>query len=81
MRELLCDYVLIAANTGMLQGTESYELKWKYLSWHNKNSNKALMMSEDGKTKQRELVARRNCIAYFKRIHIRSEDIAQFESA
>jgi integrase len=75
MRELLRDYVLILANTGMRHGTESYGLKWKHLSWHNKNGNKALMLSVDGKTKQRELVARRNCIAYFKRIHSRSEDI------
>ena len=75
MRELLRDYVLILANTGMRHGTESYGLKWKHLSWHNKNGNQALMLSVDGKTNQRELVARRNCIAYFKRIHSRSEDI------
>ncbi|MDO9206155.1 hypothetical protein [Methylotenera sp.] len=77
MRELLRDYVLILANTGMRHGTESYGLKWKHLSWHNKGDSKALMLSVDGKTKQRELVARRNCIDYFKRIHRRSEDIRQ----
>ena len=76
MRELLRDYVLILANTGMRHGTESYGLKWKHLSWHNKNGKQALMLSVDGKTNQRELVARRNCIAYFKRIHSRSEDIS-----
>ena len=75
MRELLRDYVLILANTGMRHGTESYGLKWKHLSWHNKNDSKSLMLSVDGKTNQRELVARRNCIDYFKRIHRRSEDI------
>ena len=75
MRELLRDYVLILANTGMRHGTESYGLKWKHLSWHRMNGEDMLVLSVDGKTKQRELIARRNCLAYFKRIHDRSEDI------
>lgn len=75
MRELLRDYVLILANTGMRHGTESYGLKWKHLSWHTINNEKLLVLSVDGKTKQRELIARRNCVAYFKRIHDRSDDI------
>jgi integrase len=75
MRELLRDYVLILANTGMRHGTESYGLKWKHVSWHLVNKEKLLVLSVDGKTKQRELIARRNCVAYFKRIHDRSEDI------
>jgi integrase len=33
MRELLRDYVLILANTGMRHGTESYGLKWKHISF------------------------------------------------
>lgn len=75
MRELLRDYVLILANTGMRHGTESYGLKWKHMSWHNVNGEDLLVLSVDGKTKQRELIARRNCLAYFKRIHRRSDDI------
>lgn len=75
MRELLRDYVLILANTGIRHGTESYGLKWKHLSWHTQNGKKALMLSVDGKTKQRDVVARTNCVDYFKRIHSRCEDI------
>ena len=60
MRELLRDYVLLLANTGMRHGTESYGVKWKHLSWYDANGERVLMVSVDGKTKQRELVARRN---------------------
>jgi hypothetical protein len=51
MRELLRDYVLILANTGMRHGTESYGLKWKHISFHTgKNGRRYLMMNVDGKT-------------------------------
>jgi len=75
MRELLRDYVLILANTGMRHGTESYGVKWKHLSWYDANGEKVLMVSVDGKTKQRELVARRNCTKFFMRIHDRANDL------
>ena len=75
MRQLLRDYVLILANTGMRHGTESYGIKWKHLSWHIDGNRRVLMISVNGKTKQRELVARDNCAAYFKRIHNRADDL------
>lgn len=75
MRQLLRDYVLILANTGMRHGTESYGLKWKHLSWHMDGDRRVLMISVSGKTKQRELVARDNCAAFFKRIHDRADDL------
>ena len=75
MRQLLRDYVLILANTGMRHGTESYGIKWKHLSWHMDGDRRVLMISVNGKTKQRELAARDNCAAYFKRIHDRAEDL------
>ena len=78
MRELLRDYVLILANTGMRHGTESYGLKWKHLSWYDANGEKVLMISVDGKTKQRELVARRNCTNFFMRIHDRANDLQNY---
>jgi integrase len=75
MRQLLRDYVLILANTGMRHGTESYGIKWKHLCWHMDGDRRVLMISVNGKTKQRELAARDNCAAYFKRIHDRAEDL------
>ena len=78
MRELLRDYVLLLANTGMRHGTESYGLKWKHLSWYDANGERVLMVSVDGKTKQRELVARRNCTKFFMRIHDRANDLQNF---
>lgn len=75
MRELLRDYVLILANTGMRQGTESYGLKWKHLSEFEQGGRRYLAIWVDGKTGPRELIARHNCVAYFKRIHGRSHDI------
>ena len=78
MRELLRDYVLLLANTGMRHGTESYGLKWKHLSWYDANGEQVLMVSVDGKTKQRELVARRNCTKFFMRIHDRANDLQSY---
>jgi integrase len=75
MRQLLRDYVLILANTGMRHGTESYGIKWKHLSWHVDEGRRVLMISVDGKTKQRDIVARHNCINFFKRIHRNADDL------
>lgn len=75
MRYLLRDYVLILANTGMRHGTESYGIKWKHLSWHINDGVRVLMISVDGKTGQRELVARHSAVRYFKRIHSRAIDL------
>lgn len=75
MRELLRDYVLILANTGMRHGTESYGLKWKHISFFEDKGRQYLLMSVNGKTGQRELVARHNVASYLKRIHSRTDDI------
>jgi len=75
MRELLRDYVLILANTGMRHGTESYGLKWKHISFFEEKGRQFLLMNVNGKTGQRELVARHNVVAYLQRIHKRTVDI------
>jgi integrase len=75
MRELLRDYVLILANTGMRHGTESYGLKWKNISYFNDKGRQYLLMHVDGKTGKRELVARHNVVPYLQRIHKRTDDI------
>jgi integrase len=59
----------------MRHGTEAYGIKWKHLSWHMNEGTRVLMVSVDGKTGQRELVARHNTIRYFKRLHSRAIDL------
>jgi integrase len=75
MRELLRDYVLILANTGMRHGTESYGLKWKNISYFNDKGRQYVLMHVNGKTGPRELVARHNVVPYLQRIHKRTDDI------
>ncbi len=76
MRELLRDYVLILANTGMRYGTESQNVKWKHISWLNhKDGSRYLIIAVDGKTGRRELIARHNVLVYLKRIQSRFADL------
>ena len=77
MRELLRDYVLILANTGIRPGKEADNIKWKQIRWHrNASGERNLMILVSGKTGQRELVARHGCEAYLKRIQSRFPDLA-----
>ena len=80
MRYLLRDYVLILANTGMRHGTESYGLKWKHIQSITDNNKSYLIMSVNGKTGQRELIARPNCRRYLERIYKRSTDLKQYKT-
>ncbi len=76
MRRLLHDYVLILANTGMRHGTESMNLKWKDIDWYiGKNKKKYLMLTVDGKTGNRQLIARHRVVDYLTRIKNRFNDL------
>ncbi|MBM3354829.1 MAG: site-specific integrase [Betaproteobacteria bacterium] len=79
MRELLRDYVLVLANTGMRHGTESMNLKWRNIDWHIKNKEKHLRMFVNGKTGPRHLIARHNTADYLKRIQQRFSDLAKLD--
>src|ERR1019366_7283226 len=76
MRELLRDYILILANTGMRHGTEAQNLRWKNISTFEMDGRSYVAMYVKGKTKARELIARHSCLIYLKRIHARCRDIA-----
>ena len=67
MRELLRDYVLILANTGMRHGTEAQNLRWKHISAFEQDGRSYVAMWVKGKTKERELIARHSCLIYLKR--------------
>jgi integrase len=77
MRELLYDYVLVLANTGMRPGTETDNLKWKHIRIEKIDGEEQLVLNVSGKTGPRELVARHNCVDYLKRIHKRTEAIKE----
>ena len=76
MRELLRDYVLILANTGMRHGTEAQSLHWKNIEWYEGEDRKLyLQVTVSGKTGTRQLIARHNCVAYLTRLKNRFKDL------
>jgi integrase len=66
-REVLRNYVLILANTGMRHGTEALDLKWKNLLWVNDAGETYLGLYVSGKTGNRPLIARDRAIRPFER--------------
>ncbi|MGV7222423.1 MAG: tyrosine-type recombinase/integrase [Nitrospinales bacterium] len=71
MRELLRDYISILINTGMRHGTETYNLKWKHIETIEHNGRSYLRIWVNGKTGERELIARKNVRRYLERIRQR----------
>jgi hypothetical protein len=66
-REVLRDYVLFLANTGVRHGTEALGLRWKNISWHQDRKERYLMVNVDGKTGKRAAVARDTVETYLLR--------------
>jgi integrase len=66
MRELLRDYVLIMANTGMRHGTEAQNLKWQHITQFEDNGQSYLEMSVSGKTGRRDLLKQRLDLPVFR---------------
>ncbi len=79
MRELLRDYVLVLANTGMRHGTEALNLKWRDVEWIAKDGQRYLQFTVNGKTGKRTLIARHAAEDYLKRIQERFDDLKKLE--
>jgi integrase len=77
MRELLRDYVLILANTGMRHGTESLGLKWRDIQWITTDGERYLQFTVNGKTGKRTLIARHNTQDFLERLQLRNEAISK----
>ena len=75
MRELLRDYVLILANTGMRHGTEALGLKWRDIAWVVRRGERYIQITVSGKTGKRELIAYHHTEDYLKRIAERDENL------
>lgn len=77
MREMLRDYVLVLANTGMRHGTEALNLKWKDIHWITTNGERYLQFTVNGKTGERTLIARHNTQDYLERLQLRNPAISK----
>ena len=76
MRELLWDYVLVLANTGIRHGTEAQSLKWSDVEfWKGDDKQNYLRLSVAGKTGRRSLIARDGTENYLQRIQARFDDL------
>ena len=76
MRKLLRDLVDVLIWTGMRQGTESMNLKWKHIEWHTENQVRYLRLWVSGKTGERWLIAKHECLDVLKRLQQNQPDIA-----
>lgn len=66
-REVLHNYVLFLANTGVRHGTEALGLRWRNIEWHEKDGERYLVVNVDGKTQKRAAVARDRVEKYLDR--------------
>ena len=57
-REVLRNYVLFLANTGVRHGTEALGLRWRNIEWQDSGGEAYLVVNVDGKTRKRSAVAR-----------------------
>ena len=78
MRLLLRDYVLILANTGIRQGTEIINLKWRDISLTKSKGREYLTMRIKGKTqKWRSIQVRHRVARYLERIKDRDTKLSK----
>lgn len=57
-REVMRNYVLFLANTGIRHGTEALNLKWRNIAWIGSGDDRYLAIYPSGKTGSREAIAR-----------------------
>ena len=66
-RETLRNYVLFLANTGVRHGTEALGLKWRNIEWYERDGERYLAVSVDGKTNKRTAIARDRVVDFLWR--------------
>lgn len=74
-RQLLRNYVLVLANTGIRAGTESMNLKWRNIAIEEHNKQRFMILYLDGKTGKRSITIRTECIRYFERVQEADKDL------
>ena len=67
IRETLRNYVLFLANTGIRHGTEALGLCWRNIEWYERDGERYLAVSVDGKTNKRTAIARDRVVDFLWR--------------
>jgi integrase len=76
VRNLLRDYVLILANTGIRAGTEAMNLKWQHITIVKQDGHEYLTLNVKGKTKKMRAIQVPHRVAiYLQRIQMRDDEI------
>jgi integrase len=72
LRNILRNYVLVLANTGIRAGTEAMNLRWQHISFFEEKGKRYLALQVNGKTGEREVIARHNTVRYLDRLRLLS---------
>ncbi len=76
VRNLLRDYVLILANTGIRAGTEAMNLKWRHITFIEQDGRQYLTLHVKGKTKKmRAIQVPHRVASYLRRIQMRDDEL------
>lgn len=67
-REVLRDYVLILANTGIRPGKEATRIKWRNVTWVTERGERYLEINVRGKNRSRGAIARDRVEQYLDRL-------------
>lgn len=76
VRNMLRDYVLVLANTGIRAGTEAMNLKWQHITIVNEKGVDCLTLHVKGKTKKKRSIQVPHRVArYLQRIQDRDDEL------
>ena len=79
IRLILRDYFDVLIYTGMRHGTEAMNLCWRHIEWHYEGDVRYLRIWVSGKTGERWLIAKHECLTALKRRHLGNTDIRDTE--
>ena len=75
LRNVLANYILILANTGIRAGTEAMNLKWQHISIEDVKGQRMVTMYVSGKANPRKIYVPASVAKYLNRIKEQHEDI------
>lgn len=77
LRQILRDYILVLAHSGIRPGTEAMNLKWSSIYFYEKDGTRYLAMKVKGKTGEREVTLRHTAIRYLDRLRSMNKEWAK----
>jgi integrase len=75
LRNVLANYILILANTGIRAGTEAMNLKWQHIAIEDVKGQKMLTLYVNGKANPRKIYVPASVAKYLNRIKEQYDDI------